>query len=112
MTSGRFTPAASTFINTSPRASSGLGRSTGTSTSGPPGLLISIASIGCLSQWLMCRNSELILPRISQSPAGERDDARPDVHVHRSDRIVAAGESTAAIHLPAQRLRVVARSSD
>src|SRR5687768_9899863 len=36
MTSGRFTPAASTRIRTSPAAGFGTGRSTGCKTSGPP----------------------------------------------------------------------------
>ena len=43
MTSGRLTPAAATWISTSPAAGDGVGRSAGTSTSGPPGLLISIS---------------------------------------------------------------------
>jgi hypothetical protein len=40
---GRLTPAAVTLISTSPAAGTGVGRSTGTSSSGPPGARISIA---------------------------------------------------------------------
>src|ERR1700741_5015985 len=42
-TSGRFTPAAATFTRISFGCGAGLGNSTGFSTSGPPGLLISTA---------------------------------------------------------------------
>src|SRR3989442_7972086 len=43
ITSGRLTPAAATLINTSPDPGTGVGRSTGTRTSGSPGSRISIA---------------------------------------------------------------------
>src|SRR5882757_8897954 len=43
MTSGRLTPAAATAIKTSPSPSTGTGRSSITSTSGPPGSLIATA---------------------------------------------------------------------
>src|SRR3954466_14558459 len=44
-TSGRLTPAAATLMRTSPGLGAGSGRSTGFSTSGPPGWLISTARI-------------------------------------------------------------------
>src|SRR3954471_21144415 len=44
-TSGRLTPAAATLMRTSPGLGAGSGRSTGFSTSGPPGWLISKARI-------------------------------------------------------------------
>src|SRR5262249_14118941 len=50
MTSGRFTPAASTLMRTSPARATGTGRSTGTSTSGPPAPAISIAIILSLTE--------------------------------------------------------------
>src|SRR6185437_16634197 len=43
MTSGRLTPAAATWISTSPAAGIGIGRLAGFKPSGPPGALISIA---------------------------------------------------------------------
>jgi uncharacterized small protein (DUF1192 family) len=45
MTSGRLTPAAATFTSTSPSASGGSGRRSGTSISGPPGARMAIAVI-------------------------------------------------------------------
>src|SRR5688572_3247157 len=45
MTSGRFTPAAATLINTSPGPGTGIGRSARRSTSGPPNRLISTTRI-------------------------------------------------------------------
>ncbi len=45
--SGRLTPAASTRISTSPAPIAGIALVTGFSTSGPPGVLISITVIDC-----------------------------------------------------------------
>jgi hypothetical protein len=45
MRSGPLTPAAATLTSTSPGPGAGTGRSTGFSTSGPPGLEISTAFI-------------------------------------------------------------------
>ena len=43
MMSGRLTPAAATWMSTSPAPGAGIGRLTARKTSGPPGLAISIA---------------------------------------------------------------------